>query len=458
MKTLRKIGAIVLAIMMIAVVSIAGASSVEDMDGEAGVIGEFTAADTPVSKANQVKIYKEILAYNQDSKDVNAPVITYTYTIAPGSAGKQVKDAGGNTLHADGNPVAVLTKQGLAGATITNVGLTNTTNLETTPDGKSNRFPITVDFSGVTWTGAGVYRYIITEHVNSSSTTDADTAAKNAAGIADGGISNVRYMDVYVKDVTNGTGYEIYGYTLFCADTDIDGTSSSDTTVKSKTEGFVSGDEDGDGTIEDTEKADKYYTFNLEVGKTLVGDSAKNDNKFPFYVNFLNSSVTATISIKTETVEDGADAVAGSAISGILSTTTTGIAHNPSIDHQSKVIYIGVPVGITAATSATVYETNNVSGTTYLSQYSLQGAALTGEKNINWVTGDSSTSNTATMPSITMNQADTVSHTIGFTNTLKQISPTGYAERFAPYALILIGGVALLIIAMKRRKPAKDEE
>ena len=450
MTLLRKISALVLAVMMIAVVGLAWASSVGDLATD-GVVGDFAEADKPVAQATSVKIYKEITAYNQDSEDVNAPVITYTYTINPGSAGKQVKDAGGTSLHTDGNAVAVQTKQGPIGATITNVALTNSTKLETTPSGKKNVFPITVDFSGVTWTGAGVYRYLITEHVNSSTTTEADTTAKNAAGIADGGISNQRYMDVYVKDNSEGTGYEIYGYTLFCADTDIDGTSSTDSTKKSKTEGFVTGDEDGDGTIEDTEQADKYYTFNLDVGKTLVGDSAMNNNKFPFYVNFLNSSVTASIAIKTKTVEDAAAAVADSDVTGTLSTATTGISHTPTIDHQSKVKYIGVPVGITAATSATVYETNNVTGTTYLSQYSLQGATLTGDKNIDWVTGTTSTSNTATMPAITKNQADTVSHTIGFTNTLKQISPTGVVMRVGPYLLIVALGAVLFLFTRRRK-------
>lgn len=46
---------------------------------------------------------------------------------------------------------------------------------------------------------------------------------------------------------------------------------------------------------------------------------------------------------------------------------------------------------------------------------------------------------------------------VKFTNTLQLISPTGYVSRFAPYALILVAGIALLIVA-KKRKPAKDDE
>ena len=91
-----------------------------------------------------------------------------------------------------------------------------------------------------------------------------------------------------------------------------------------------------------------------------------------------------------------------------------------------------------------------------MSQYSVQGATLTGGKKIDWTTGSTSISNTATMTAITAGADDNVSHTIQFTNTLELISPTGYVSRFAPYALILIGGVALLIIAKKRKNTEED--
>jgi len=186
MKVFKKIGALVLAIMMIAVVGVAWATTpVADMKGngsEDGVIGEFTRADTPVAQSNYVILYKEITAFNAESTPVSAPTITYEYTIAPGVAGsgENLKDKGTAELHASKNPVAVTTKAGLTGATIS--GATSKTGenynyvngkLEFTPSvelttapsaaGSKNIFPLKVDFSGVNWTGAGVYRYVITE-------------------------------------------------------------------------------------------------------------------------------------------------------------------------------------------------------------------------------------------------------------------------------------------------------
>lgn len=460
MKRLRKISALVLAIMMIAVVGLAYGSSVpETMTSTNGVIGAFSAADTPDSAKNSsLVIYQEITAYNKDGKTVNAPTVTYTYTITGLNGGKTVKDAGGTSLHGSGQPSTVITKDArssvIGSATITGTGagalaLTPTDQLKASDNGTANRFPLTIDFSGCTWTGAGIYRFQI----------DENTAAteKVAAGIKEGTTSNTRYIDVYVKDAASG-GYEIYGYTCLSANVDIDGTNSSSVTAAGKTEGFVgSQPNEGEYSSASDSVADRYYTFNLTVGKTLSGDSFSNDHDFPFTVKFANASVTKAITIKLELSENGGTATA-STLPGTLSTESTGITDtNRGIDHQSNVMYVGVPVGINAATSAEVYEINDVTGTTYLSQYSIQDAALAGDKKIDWATGSTSTSNTATMTAITADADDNVSHTIQFTNTLELISPTGYVSRFAPYALILIGGVALLVIAMKKRKHTEED-
>ena len=455
---MKKIGAIILAMMMMAMCATAWATELPTLSGD-GVVGDFTQADTPVAQGNAVLLYKEITAYNKDASTVNAPVIEYSYTIEPATGGNTVTDAGGTALHESGNPVTATTKAGPAGATIAGsvdgttyvsgkLQLTNVVQLTTADDGYANKFPLKVDFSGVTWTGAGVYRYEITESTASG--------AKPAAGITDGGISETLYMDVYVKDSETAGQYEIYGYTCFKSSSDIDGTSEDSMNAAQKTEGFVTGDTDGSGKVETDEEADKYYTFNLEISKTLSGDQAMNTHKFPFSVDFTNDSVTANILLKQETTNGGGITANLPSAAGVSSLDVSET--NLKLANGAKVKYIGIPVGVTAATTVAVYERNDVTGTIYKSSYQIDGGTASTAKNLTWnSTGDANKSYVATLSTITMNADDEVSHTIAFTNVLEQISPTGYVARYAPYGLMLIGGIVLLVIAKKHRKHTDEE-
>ena len=46
---------------------------------------------------------------------------------------------------------------------------------------------------------------------------------------------------------------------------------------------------------------------------------------------------------------------------------------------------------------------------------------------------------------------------ITVTNNLESISPTGIVTRYAPYGLILVAGVVLLVISKKRKKNTDEE-
>ena len=444
---MRKLVAMILAIIMIAIVGLTFAETNSLTNGV--VAGSSNAALSDES----INIVKEITAFNQDSETIHAPLVTYTYTVAPADASalKSVTDSENVTAVAKAGITTGLKVNNTTGTTGTISWNSSTDTMSTAAAGTANSKNLTLDFSGVDFDAAGIYRYTITEALTSPS-------SYAAAGITETGGSHVRYLDVYVKDGT-GTGaaaWDVYGFVCFYNDTNDEISASSTSphtnnlTSVVKTNGFVPGTTDGSTT----NYADRYFTFNLTVSKTLVNDQAMNNNKFPFAVSLANTSVTQDVYLKTKTVKDGAAAVAGSDVHGVMNTGETGLqAISTTIDHQSNVKYIGIPVGVTTATRVTVKEQNNVTGTIYKSQYSLQGAALTGDKNI----ANNDWSNIATMSAITANQADTTSHTIGFTNTLETISPTGYVSRFAPYALILVGGVALLVIAMKKRKHTEED-
>jgi hypothetical protein len=334
--------------------------------------------------------------------------------------------------------VGTPTITGTAAGVITLVPGTDT--LQTAETGKANRFPLTVDFSSInfatTGSGAGVYRYEINE-----TTTE---AVKNASGIVEGSVANKLFMDVYV----DGDG-AIYGYVLFANNVSIDGSTDEATasSTAGKTEGFVGSKQDKEAYDTSTDStADKYYTFDLTVKKEVVNDqyTINTHHKFPFTLTLTNSTVTANV-LPIMTVSEYAAQTA-------LTAAPIAGTWEPQIAHDATVTYVGIPTG----TTITIKEKNDVTGTSYAS---VSTGADTNA--VAKVINHNDESNTATIncnaTALTIaNENHTDAKVVEFTNTLLQISPTGYVARIAPYALMLAAGIVLLVLGFKRR--TKKEE
>ena len=377
MKNLKKIMAVALAVMMTAALSVsifaAAISSTSDS------FGTVESTDTSVT-------FKNVLnAYNPDEDTIFAPAVSYAFAIAPAS-GAEI----GQTI-TDADDVQAVVKAGVGSPSITaSAAWTMDNELDAASDGAENNKAITVDFDGVNFTAAGVYRYKITRTVtDTNNVIDED--------------DNDRFLDVYVKD-ENGT-FSIYGYVLHDVTDDI-------TTATEKSDGFY----------------DDYKTSNLVVSKDLVNDTANNDNQFPFSVTFADTA--------------DAHIMVGSTGNATVAAMAAGdTSSDPTIADSSSVKYIGIPNGFTAD----VYETNDVTGTTYKSEGAADTAA--DEKNITWdATGDANKSKTASTAAATDE-----TKTVAFTNTLELISPTGVIVRVAPFALILLAGVVLFVIVRRRK-------
>ena len=420
--TIKKIGALALALVI--VLAMGTTAFAADMTGENGVIGEFTTADTATVQNDTVVIYKEITAYNPETCTVNAPTITFNYTIGAGAAGMTITDAYShhNKINDANVNATVKTKAGV---------------------GTPNRVGITIDFTNVSFTsapgtGAGVYRYVISE------TTD--ETAKNAAGIKEGTVANTLYMDVYV----NGSG-KIYGYVLFTDNGNIDASPDNDAGAASaagKTEGFVGGVADGTAYSSDTSAADKYYTFNLDLKKVVENDAyaVSTKHQFPFTVTLDNPTVTAAV-LPIMTVGDNATQTALTAAA--IGTGTTPTEWKPTIANDATISYVGIPCG----TTVTVYETNDVTGVTYTS---VSANADTDAKAKPIGTNEESDTATVNCGATALNAA-TENHTVSankavtFTNTLLQISPTGVVMRVGPYLLIVALGAVLFLFTRRRK-------
>ena len=388
-------------------VSAEGATSLTN-----GVAG--TGAGTALEKV--VEIEKELLVYNPSEAVVAAPQITYTYTLTAGTADKIITDS---------EKISGWTIPGVLPATTTATVVYNNEDINAAAAGESNIKTFNFDFSGVSYPKAGIYRYVVTE------TTD---VAKSAAGIEDGTISNVRYLDVYVRDARTGeTGRQIYGYVLMSYDNDVDGQATATTntvTQAVKTTGFVAAtDADGSSAL----TPDIYKTYNLTVGKTLNGDDYMLEHQFPFTINFTNGGVTQNVLLKVETT---GNATAAEPAAGAINAA----AYTPTIADSATVKYVGIP----KASTQTVKETDDVHGTTYYSSYQIDGGAASAQFPIM----ENDDSQTATLVEADETPVD---HTIQFTNEFALISPTGVAWRVAPYALLLIAGICFAVYSQKRR-------
>ena len=472
MKKLQKTGSLLLALVLVLAVSAAFAGQTLS-DGE---VGGFSQPDTPNVNDKVVSIRKEITAFNPDEALIYGPAITYTYTVTPGTE-VSITDETGD--HSSGTAATTTTLPGITTGVKVNAGTagtassasgtlawTNADILDASAAGTANCKEFTLDFSDVVFTQPGVYRYLITETVSAYTTS----------GVTETTGTHTRYLDVYVMrsedyDATEITSddWRIYGYVCVIESEDITPAGDTSTTGAVKTNGFVAATNDGTDV-----KADEYHTFNLTVGKTLVGDDVMNSHKFPFDVAWTAGGATGNFQFAveesdasvTKTAQAAATSVGGTSVAanslykvgGASAVGTADKDGSPSIANGGTVKYIGIPAGTVAA----VTETNDVTGTTYTTTAEEDGTAVAFTGGTADLSDDSKTATVADGATVTYAQAeapdDDTSAEIQFTNTLSLISPTGYVVRFAPYALMLIGGIALLLVAKKHRKHTEEDE
>ena len=503
MKNIKKIAALVLALVLVLSLT-ATAFAAEDLNTN-GVVGDtdFTQ-DTPTAQDKAVNIKKELTVFNPDKAFVYGPAFTYTYTVTPGSDGKSITDD--PSQHASGlattsATLAGITKDlvvttGSAGTTTSASGTlawTNADILDADDAGAANYKNIAIDFTDVVFTQPGVYRYVITETPATSNTGYA------AAGITETDGNRVRYLDVYVMRsstyTTGGQGtlatdWMIYGYVCFYNNTDIDAADLS--TEPIKTTGFVAGTSDGSTAI----IADQYHTYNLKLGKTLTGDPTMASHEFPFDASWTNPSgqasstfqfivettgnasiTTGTTSVAATTSVNGTSVAAHTKVGGADAVTTSGKDGTPKIANGASVTYVGIP----AAAHATVTETNDVVGTTYTTTvyddeydgttavpstraYDKFGSATTAALSTDFFTATVDQSETAVRVQGAPDSdrdagaAPTAEKNVDimFNNQLAVISPTGYAVRIAPYALMLVAGIFFFILMRRRREDESE--
>ncbi len=483
MKNIKKIGALVLALVMVLAMSTTA-------------FAETTTQHGTETTSNSFTIAKDIVLFNTDGSAIYEPNVTYNYAITAGVPGTATitDDPAVNTY--DGNTdksVTVQVKAGTGGVTLTGtdsvakgVGEGNinvvfgdgvhdtpasyayatntegtsvsdssnkaTRNITVTIDPTSSAFQQTVD--GVTNYVPGVYRYHITETAN--------TANANGVKTPDGRLTDLT-LDVYLHWNSGKTALEVYGYVLFRGLTENESLAynGSGTATTAKVTGFdIASNMVTDANAAQTSTCDEYHTFNVTVSKTVDGNLADKNNAWPFSIDL--TGITTTEFYYTRTgVGSGRDIAAAN---GLQTMGSSGVNISQTLKSGESITITGLPYNATVKAT----ESNNTPDFYNPSATHKAGSGtavdITSELTISNSFVPASTYNTA-MTAVYKNGKAATAKTltdalttdiIAFTNTLTEISPTGVVLRVAPYVLMLAAGMFLFILMRRRREEPEE--
>lgn len=360
-----------------------------------------SAANTNVAAPGGEFTFKKYLVMDANA---NVPNVTFEFTI----------DAGTAVAATGSSPAIYAGIVEKTGGTVTKPTVTNATfsyNIDkgsttdglptdttTTPNMKYATKEVTVDFSGISFTAPGIYRYTITE------------VAPAQSGIAIQG-SGTRTLDVYVEYTDDSaTTLAVKHYVLQ------DGTANPNTATKSK--GFTN----------------TYTTYDLTLAKTVTGNQGDRDKYFVFTIK-----ITGAVEGTVYTVDlSGADE--RPTVDGVqqtnpetLTATEGSVTDTYYLKHGQSIVI----QGLTSDTAYTITETG-YSTDGYTTTYAIDG-------------GDAVTGNATPSQDNTMNGDD---HTVTFTNDKQGTVPTGILLETAPYLIlgaVVVAGLVVLFATRRRR-------
>lgn len=357
------------------------------------------------------------------------PNVTFSFTAAPGEAVEWTEET--MEVYAGiGTPTIGSVTFGPGDATSTSTGSyidvarnqedrTGTAGHDTVQLDDGEKFAVrqaTVDFSSITFTEPGIYRYIITE------TTDASHAA---AGIIHDTDAD-RVLDVYIMD-EDGT-LDVSGYVLHTGTTaPALGEQMGSLTQNDKTDGFTN----------------EYTSRDLRISKEVSGNQASRNKYFALKVQCTNvaeedSFVVSLADDGDASTNDGdAEAVSGTNSATIEDnagkTNPETLTGSDLLEGQTFYLRHGQSVvirGLAPNVAYTVTENNE----DYLSE-SMAGA--TNQGTIGEVASEEKMANA------------------GFTNTRNGVVPTGVAVAMGTGLAVI--GIALLGIFATRKKSREEK-
>lgn len=356
--------------------------------------------------------------------NANVPNVTFNFSIAPGAAVNASAD--NQKIYAGiGTPVIGVAGEGSVtqGGAVFTPNDTTTSGTPTDEDDNTQKYAekeMTVDFSSISFTAPGIYRYIITE------------MASTASGITNDTVST-RTLDVYVQyentapeedpPVYSDNKLEVSGYVIY--------NGTQDFSEGNKSDGFTN----------------TYTTYDLTLAKTVTGNQGDRDKFFKFTVEISNA-VPGTV-YDVVIPDDGpaeADLAEGESLGDPgrnvnLSELTVGKPEEPNTTGSVTATYYlkhGQSIviqGLTAGTKYTITEAD----------YSGDGYSTTNTDN----TGDGANGKTTSQKDMPGDD-----HTVTFTNNKQGTVPTGILLETAPYLIlgaVVVAGLVVLFATRRRR-------
>lgn len=265
---------------------------------------------------------------------------------------------------------------------------------------------MTVDFSGISFTAPGIYRYIITEKNDGQQQ----------------GISydetNTRTLDVFVEYANAETGgnLQVTSYVLYPGTKE----DASVVAVEAKDNGFTN----------------TYTTYDLTLEKNVTGNQGDRDKYFEFTVN-----ITGAVAGTVYTV-DLSGAEAEPTVNGTKQTNSGSLSDDDEDGSVTATYYLKhgqsiVIQGLTSKTAYTITETG-YSADGYTTTYVIDS-------------GEAVTGNATPSENNTMGGYD---HTVTFTNHKQGTVPTGILLETAPYLIlgaVVVAGLVVLFATRRRR-------
>ena len=450
MKNVKKIGALLIAVVMIMAMGSVAFAAGDDGRTVGGKTDTYTGSNateaTNMATTAAIPLTKSIVFVNANGSAVYEPNISFAYAVESASVEESTYTVVDGTTP---DPVTAYVHPGPAGGVTgttiafgVEIGGTATTAVTTNANGVDVERTGSLGLDISKFDRPGVYRYKITETPTPADVTTVGLTARTSD------YNTVRFLDVYIHRNASDA-LEMYGAVIFKSTASTAGQDNI-TTSTTKTTGY----EPTTGTMKDDATVDRYTTYDIIVKKTVDGSMADKNHEFPFYVTVSNTISGAKFSYTADESETFTGATVASGV-GTLTATSFQIGSdaktsNLTLKHNDTITITGVPSNQTTDLAIVVKEFND----TYDS-YTPSVSATTGT--ISMTTGTAMVAQTGsdTTSSFAIKANDVANQTITLNNNLTEISPTGVVLRIAPYALILAAGVVLLMLSKKRR-PVED--